>query len=486
MAMSFMHDLDDVRDAIYRCSDGPGYERALKDAFTLVVQVLGDAANSESQIASAMRTALVGWRYSYYQGTDASLERMRAFQECATALRDRLQSAHMVEDGEVGFACTHARVLRNKGDMEGAKRLLAGITEKYPARSGLHLELERGNIARYERNYQEALAHYREAARHADSPHGRVALLHYFAAAGCEALIDVALSGDGSRERFSDFGLALASLKLLSNPDAMRCAKYFPHQFAYVRKHEAVILALSGDAAGAARVMDEAGAVMDSLGSRKGRALVAYSRAVMALVLRDDSLLRASAAKAKVLARNYYPPLEDRLEELNDSTRRSGSNSIEVLKLASAMTPAFIELLTEAYVDVETRQLVNALAHMLTGEVEWGRDLAKQVLEDPEVLHSFWASPRSHLRVTAVRVLAESFEDCLATDRRPNRSRVLDALGLSAGGSTEALGAFDLELAAYYKAGIEFTEVAEAVGVARERVATSWKKTLGDHGVADA
>lgn len=449
--MSLIDALEEVREQIYRASTERAYDEALDHADKLIDAVQGSSA-TVPEVRMAFRTALVSWRYTYYRGTDASLRKLPSLEARARRLRELFSEGEDRLAAEVGFSCTAARIARNRGNLALAERLLASVRETpRSSRSAAQLELELGCVARYRKKFSEAIEHYRAAGEHVESPHGRVALVHYFAAAGCEIVLDTYFSTPtADRDRFSEFNAAVASLRRLSDPRALSRAKRYPHQYAYIRKHEAMIHALSGHRSAAEDVLREASEVMNALGSRKGRALIAYSSAVVYYVLKDARRAQEYCDRAIEIAGGYYPPGVDRSKELKSAIEKKGTSQRSLpeddrlLRLAAAWTPVFMDVLVAPVVDPATSDWARSLLQVLTGDEAWTKDLLARVLNSPSLLERYWDARSTSQWHEAV---FESIATEYGLDRMKGRHPGHNSAGGRSGGLIE-------ELVAYRGAGI--------------------------------
>lgn len=454
--------LELARENIYRASTDAEYDAALGGAESLAASVVtGESATEVEVLRAALRAALVCWRYSYYRGTPSALAATRRLKELASNLEAQLVRREDRPEIRVGFACTEARVLRNQGKLLEAEKLLQSVAAKAEAnRSKAQVAIERGCIARYQHRYPEAIQSYLSAASVVDSAHGRVALVHYFAAAGCEMVLDHVLDkGRAEEGTFSKLHAALASLRLLDDPRALQRARRFPQQYAYIRKHEAMIHAFSEERREAHEAMDDAAEVMHTLGSRKGVALIAYSRAVLAAVLREKSETIKYCDEATRLSQDYYPPGVLRAQELRDrvtgNTPSRLHSQLNELSIVAESTPMMKEVLTRDRMDPRSREWTEGLTRALTRDADWARSITEVVTRDPVLLERFWdARTSTAWREAVFAAVSSRYALDLAQGRRPG------PLEPTAPDGDEFL----CELLAYRTAGISREALAEVLG----------------------
>jgi len=465
--MLTVESIERTRESLFRCSEAEQVDSALRECKAIARMADEQKVSLPTPVLlAALRTSLVGWRYSYYRGTDEAFHMLDEFVILSRSLLGTLSQTVCADDARVAFACTDARILRNRGELDSGESVLAhlgGFTEGRSRRATAELHLELGNCHRYRGDYLGAVDEYLLAAQHVGSAHGRVALVHYFAAAGCELIIESQLNRQGPPAWLGAIDITLASLRLLSSPASRANARRFPLQYAYIRKHEAVIEALSGSSALAWVAWNDARQIMDSLGTGKGQALIAYSEAVIAVLVGDDARAARAVTQTVRLSGTYYPPGARKADDLLRVSRQPQNESdlVPALQRVAWLTPKFVELLTRAHLDTETDGWLRVLARDLGG-AERGEILYRSVLEAETFERDFWsACTRSDLRARLFRTLVDEYEDRFVTAGiAPNA----DA------GADEWRSEFVKEIAAYKRAGIGAHVVAEHLGMAIDDV----------------
>jgi len=470
-------ELEEAREDIYRATSQEKYDASLQRAESLAAMAAKKENSAETdELVSALRATLVCWRYAYYRGTETALAATGRLKVLASNLKAQILAREDRPEVKVGYMCTEARVLRNQGKLIDAERILQSIGPMPAAsRSKAQVDIERGCVARYKHQYPQAILAYLDAAAVIDSAHGRVALVHYFAAAGCEMVLDhVLVRGSAEDKPFSKLHAALASLRLLDDPRARQRARRFPHQYAYIRKHEAMIHAFSGEQREAHEAMNDAASVMKTLGSRKGVTLIAYSRAVLAAVLRDDEEVIRWCEEARDLSEGYYPPGVERakelLDRLADRTQHALYSEVKELGIVAESTPMLKEVLTRDRMDARTREWTEALAKSLTRNDDWAISLVDAVTRDPMLLERFWdMKTTATWREAVFAALSSRYALDLASRRRPGpvTPDVLDGDALLC------------ELLAYRRAGISRDALADTLGVSPSDL-NSVERALGD------